>query len=463
MAKNNIIYNMRYRYTQYADKKLTMKEAKLQTNTSDMFEYYDRDEACDKTISTSDAFDYYDYRIGSKGGFTKDGYRNAKECQSVIDKYKPQVIYQSVLSFDKNFAIDNNIIDKSNMEKLVKKSMPSILKEMGFNTDNVEWTGFYHTNTKYPHVHIAFYEKIPTRKMHRIAKNKLKKARSTIVSKMELNTQLYIQKDERLHDLLHTIDECCMSEFMKEKLSLSGNNCLNIPGDLKPIIKKMIALERVLPQSGSMKYNSKNIRPFHPQIQDIICDLYACESVKPFMNKYKELLDEIKETQIKLYGTGDNEYVNGEGQTVKGVGSGLKEQNKYYQDRLKELDTRIGNMILKNILDARRDLREQGLQKVSSSSYNASQSDSNDILDEFDDVGVESLYVFKTVQNKRYEAFPKVPMRKNLRVRTNNIQHAIVKELSNNIASAYYASLHEKQKINEVTRRAQQEIYALRH
>ena len=177
MATPNIIFNIRYRYTQYAQKRLSFEEQKNRINTKDAFEYYDRDEACDKSISTSEAFDYYDYRMGSQGGFNEDGDIGAKGSQELADKYKPEVLYQCVCTFKKDFAIENNIIQKENMKKLIRKSMNPILKQMGFDPNNIVWAAFYHTNTAHPHCHISFYEKEQTYKLHRIPKSKIERVR----------------------------------------------------------------------------------------------------------------------------------------------------------------------------------------------------------------------------------------------------------------------------------------------
>lgn len=469
MKKNaNIIFNARFRYTQYCTKNLSMKEKKYQTNTKDMFEYYDRDEACDKTINTKDAFDYYDYRVGSKGGFSAKVSRDAKECQALIDKDRPEVVYQCVVSFDKEFAIENNIIQKKEVEKLIRKSMPFMLKNLGFENDNVEWTGFYHTNTDHPHVHFVFYEKIPTRKRALIEGEKLKKARSTIVSKLGLNINLYIQKDERLNELINSIRECCNDGSMISAIANTGNNSLKMPDELKPIIEKMVELENVLPHKGSMKYNSSNIRPYHGQIQDIIHELMNLDSVGPFMDKYKDLLKEIQEKQEELYGTGEVDYIDGDGNVTRGVGDGANQQNNYYEDRMKELETRMGNMILKTIKDARNDMRnnygyvlkdeEDAVNGQSDTETSSTREDMDDEMETF--VPSNKDRKEKKVILLKIKKYPKRKMKKNLKVRTNNLRHALVNELSRNIRKAYIESIHQDQLVQDVIRRAQQDIYA---
>ena len=68
-----------------------------------------------------------------------------------------------------------------------------------------------------------------------------------------------------------------------------------------------------------MKYNSKNIRPFHNQIRDIIEDIYKLDEIKPFVDEYRNILEETQEMQKELYGTGIDEYEDEDGGIVHGL------------------------------------------------------------------------------------------------------------------------------------------------
>ena len=63
--------------------------------------------------------------------------------QMICDQYKPPVLYGMIISFDHDFAVKNQIIDKRNMDKLIAKSMNSILKKMNLEPDNVIWTSSF--------------------------------------------------------------------------------------------------------------------------------------------------------------------------------------------------------------------------------------------------------------------------------------------------------------------------------
>lgn len=473
MSNSKIIFNLEYRCTQYATKRLKASEKKKQVNTNEMYDYYDRDEACDKTISTQDAFDYYDYRIGSEGGITNGGKTiGSVQAQKLCDQYRPEVIYRGVLSFDKDFAMEQGIIAKKNMEKLVSKSMNSMLYRLGLNPDNVIWTSFYHTNTQHPHCHISFYEKVPTRKGY-LFKN-LDKVRGSFISMMEINIPLYIRKDQSFNDLIQTISDIGIVNGKDWLLKASNNSNVQING-IKEIANKMIALDQALPKEGSMKYNSKNIRPYHNQIRDIINDIYKLETIAPFYAKYKAILDEIKDKQEEAYGTGDNEYHDESGNVKKGTASDKARQDEYHRKQMYRLETRIANMILQNIIKAREDggisnggnsvdfeIDEELLKSNETLLNDIHQSIGNTLSSEMNRIKLEneSSEKDKKTQTSRSIKTGKVAKRKNFQQRVRIMQYGVMQELSQSIQTAYYANLKEKQKVQQAIWMAQQEAYS---
>ena len=109
-----IIVKYRFQHTQYSNKNLNAVEKNNTVNTADAFEYCDRDEACDKTLVTTEkAFNYADYRLGSAGSITNGGKPiDATRMQWVCDQYKPPVLYGMIISFDRDFAVKNQITDR---------------------------------------------------------------------------------------------------------------------------------------------------------------------------------------------------------------------------------------------------------------------------------------------------------------------------------------------------------------
>lgn len=331
--KMEIFLNLQYRQTEYS---ANTNSHQKKINTGEMCDYYDRDEACDKTIDTEDAVNYYKYRIGSNGGWGKNGDFKADEDKKMFEKYKPENIYRMVISFDESFAKENKILSKKNMKELITKSMNKNIKELGLNPDNVEWGCYYHTNTGHPHIHAFIFEKESNRKDYRIKQSAFKKMKSNIIRNMNINSELYIERDSVKKEIIDAVKELGLDT---SKLYNSNNSRKIFKYDrhINNMFKK---LEKIIPKTGSLKYNSANIMPYRPQIDKMVDAILEKDSIKPVYQKYKELL--IKEQDIF-----NNRYFSKDES---------KEKNKSVENKDKELRDRIANMILQNIKYYREDI-----------------------------------------------------------------------------------------------------------
>ncbi|WP_304001924.1 relaxase MobL [Faecalicoccus pleomorphus] len=440
----DIIFNLRYRYTQYTTRKLNEIEKKKQIDTKKANEYYDRDEACDKTISTDKAFNYYDYRIGSMGGFNDKGPVNAKITQAECDHYRPEIVYQGVFSFKREFALQSGILEKKDMEKLIRKSMTNVIRQLNLDPENVVWNAAYHTNTDNPHCHFMMYEKKLTRKKLLLSKTKMERVRSEVLSNTNLNIQLYFSKDQQFTELINVVDQ--LDEIGDLRKYLTDSVYRKSSKYNRKMVEKLIDLEKRLPRSGSMKYNSKNIRPFHNDIREIIQDILSDDKVKPFYDQYDDLIKELSETFKKNYGDGTQPYKTKEGIKI-GVGGGKKMQDEYYRKEMYKLESRLANMMLQNILKAREDV-DASLASLADAS----------VADR--DTAYSEERKSKNKKNKeRYrkkKRGTKNYYKRNLRSRSNIMTYGAMNEIAKSIQTVYYASLREKQKIREVTQRAQE-------
>lgn len=456
----NIIYNVRFRKTEYSKSNNNSKRGK--TDLKKMYDYYNRDEACDKTIDTGKAFDYYDYRLGSQGGWMNGNKPiDSKQAYKLAQEYQPKMIYQTVLSFEKDFAIQNNIIEKKDMQKLVSKSMDGILSQFDLRPDNVVWTAFYHTNTEHPHCHISFYEKVPTKKTFLVGKNKINKIRGQVVSQMEINLNLYIKKDRTFSDLIDAIQKMGLGKDVEENLIKSFNRSVKKNNHVDGLAKKLISLDDKLPKEGSFKYNSKNIRPYHEDIKKVIQDILQDESVKPLYDSYINVLNETKEIQLNLYGDGTEEYKNENDEITSGSGKGQDDIEKYYAKQLDTLETRIANMILQTILNARKDyddaLKVYMDDSISTNPKIVKTKEEYKITKE----PVETTKI-KIQTKKQRKRIPKKMIRKRIyRTRASNLLHGSNYEINRAINNGYYANIALKQQVQEATRVAQEQISAM--
>lgn len=345
MTSPAIIFNIEFRATEYYKGKLTKKMKDQQIDTKEMTDYYERPEAIEKTpieaIDLKEGLSYYNFRQGSCGGFTRKGNKTYQEQIKGYEKHQPQIIWRMVYSFTPTFAAETGICDASEMKRLFQKMIESNIQTCGFDIDNVEYCCYYHTNTDHPHVHVAFYEKEPKKKFYKIPRHRMEDVKSKVLSTTERNIYLYTSVDQSRKELIDRFDELQFSDQLKELTLKSFYGCRKLASlkETKQISAKLHELEKVIPEKGSLKYNSKNIRPYHEQIKEIVDDILDMDCIVPFVKKYESWLDTELAMQVEMYGGSIND---------------LNKQN-YKKEKLEKIETQVANMVLSGIKAYRMD------------------------------------------------------------------------------------------------------------
>lgn len=426
-----IIFNLQYRGTEYFKSK-NKKILKIDTKT--MFDYYDRPEAvdCTEVEPTKGAFDYYNYRVGSTGAFSTNGTVPRKQLDADVKKYKPKIIMRAILSFTDEFAIECDIKDPIKMKNLIRRSMNKNLSNMGFDPNNIIWSAFYHTNTKSPHLHITFYEKVPTRKRYMINKKDFIKMKRGLVQQMNLNISHYVTRDERKNELINSLYSIGLPDSIIDCLTKSHNNSKKDYRKIQksPLYKKIVELEKILPTSGSMKYNSLNMQPYKEQVNEITRIILENKKIKPIFEKYIDQLNKELKIQEKLYGTGTLPYMTPLDGMKVGVGLNLELQNNFKQKKLDSLYTQIGNMILQNILMFRKDIQEFN---------DPSNHQSN-----------------KTINKRELNMY----RRNNIKTRSNNAYHYAVQQIAGDLESSFFSYLNMKNELDHAMKVAKEQAYS---
>lgn len=347
-----IIFNCQFVNTQFSNS----SDSKIKTvDTNDMISYYERKEACDYTqenfkdddiyeVDTEKALDYYNYRVGSTGGFNKNGDMKKNQAQDLFNKYKPKAMYRMVFSFEEDFLSENGFLTKKNIQKLITKSMDKNIRHMGLNPSNVEWGAYYHTNTAHPHVHIWLFEKNPTKEYYRLPRKTFKKMRSNVVRTMHISSEIYATRDQSKKELLKVLENLGLDGSMIYKAEKLDKKTFKHD---KKFCKMLSDLEKVIPHKGSLKFNSANIYPYKKQITELVNYILAKKEIKDYYKAYKDLLE--KERQ--LY---NNRYYSDEEKM---------EKNRFVDNKEKELTDRIANMILQNIKNYRSDCKTYKTEK----------------------------------------------------------------------------------------------------
>lgn len=413
-----IIFNCEFVKTQFSRNSNPTSKS---INTDDMIKYYERKEACDYsqeqsdsdktyTVDTNKAFDYYNYRIGSTGGFNRNGNLKEKEANKLIDKYKPKTMYRMVFSFEEDFLSENGFLQKQNIQKLITRSMDKNVRAMGLNPANCEWGAYYHTNTKHPHVHIWLFEKQPTKEYLKLPRSTFRKMRSNVVRTMHINSEIYATRDQSKKELLASLQKLGLDGSLFTKSEKLDKKAFKHDRQFLRMFKD---LEKIIPRQGSLKYNSANIYPYREQINKMVEYALSTEPLKDYYQKYLDLLNKEKEMYNNRYYS-DREKM---------------EKNKFVENKHKELKDRIANMILQNIKNYRLDCESYHEEKM-----------------EHDESGFEGTYS------------EKLNARNSMHRRSEILDAGILDELSRAIDEASKSNYAIERELHQMVEKARQEI-----
>jgi len=233
------------------------------------------------------------------------------------------IVWNLVISFPSDFAINNGLVTKSDYYSLTQNIIPSLITDMGLKLDKTLWYASLHRNTKNPHMHILLCEKVPTVEKGYIPKSVITKLKSNIGNHLIDNSKFYILRAKEFSNITGGIDFKDLAKIQKQKLfSDSYRRELN---------KKLLNLYNKLPPRGRLQYNSDNLKFIKEDLDDVIKFILLHDTVKYSYANYLKLLDKHQKDLNALYGL-SNDNLN----------------KKYYNEQLNRLYTKIGNDILSN-------------------------------------------------------------------------------------------------------------------
>jgi len=320
MSKSNIIIRTRYKNSLTASKHI-----------SKWVDYVSKKEKADATsLDDKNIMSEY-FALADKDSFLfekcesfvwgQDGDINPKQDLPKIDD--TGFVWNLVVSFPPDFALNNGLITKSDYYDLTKQIMPSLITDMGLKLDNTIWYASLHRNTDNPHLHISIVEKKKTASKGFIPQFAIQNMKSNIGNYLIDNTSFYQLRDKEFSNITGGIS-------LKELTKVKGQK-LYSDKFRKTLNHMLLDFYDNLPQTGRLQYNSKNIKPYKEQLDTIIHFILSHDSVKYNYANYLRLLEEHQKELINLYGmTKDNK------------------NRKYYNDQLNRLYSKIGNEILSN-------------------------------------------------------------------------------------------------------------------
>lgn len=320
MSSSNIITRVRYK-----------KDVNFQRMVGGWCKYVSKDGADGKSLRDLSAVDdlylkelgIYDDTQESEEHYiwNKDGDISKKEIFKNLPNDQAGRMWTMVVSFPKSFTEEVNLKTKNDYYLLTKNIMPKLLLDNDFDLTNVEWFSSLHIDkSHHPHLHICFFEKEQRRKKDTIEKTSMKYLKSNIASYLIDNTSFYREQDFILLGLDQKIRKSNYTKLDKE-LFFSDRFRKSLNKDLLKLYDK-------LPKRGRLQYNSKNLDHCRKDIDTIIEKILYHDTIKYEFEKYYHSLESIEREQKKIYGNSKN--------------------NKYIENKMNRLYSKIGNDILYN-------------------------------------------------------------------------------------------------------------------
>lgn len=242
-----------------------------------------------------------------------------------IKNYQYKGTYmRGFLSFPSDFALSHGLIDKSDYYGLTNNVITKFIVDLGLNLNNVEWYCALHRNTPtHPHIHFCIYEKTETRKQLKAPLYTINNFKSNVAKYLIDYEKFYKLRDQTFNDIAKKID-------IKEYNKINTQRLFSDPYR-RQLNRLLLDLYNKLPKTGRLQYNSKNMYMLKDDINNVIDFILKHDVVKYEYARYIKLLEQHQKELNSLYGMTDSNI-----------------NNKYFNEHLEKLYSKIGNEILHN-------------------------------------------------------------------------------------------------------------------
>ena len=254
------------------------------------------------------------YIWGKNGDITKT------EILKDLPKDRAGRMWTLVVSFPPQFAYESGLKTKQDYYMLTKAIIPKLILDNDMDLTNTCWYASSHIDTDNPHLHICLFEKEQLYQKNTLNKNSIKSLKSNIASYLIDNTSFYKEQDYLFLGLDYKIRK---SNFTKVAPDLFFSDKFR-----KSLNKDLLKLYKKLPKKGRLQYNSKNLNKYRDDLDKIIEKILYHDKIKYDFERYYHHLEEIEREQKKIYGN--------------------SKENKYIENKMNRLYSKIGNDILHN-------------------------------------------------------------------------------------------------------------------
>ena len=299
---------------------------------SSYIDYIDRETAVRNDMySTFSLYNEYMFNSEKSSGLFTDTKNSLtseeiKTLKQSFEKAQKQgsLMWQNVISFDNRwleklgvYNSKTGYIDESKVRNITRLSTKEMLDKKGMISSSI-WSASIHYNTDNIHIHIAIVEPNPVTKRGMIKQKDMEKMKSKVV-----NNLLDISKShEKINQLIR-------EDIIKKRSSNLFIKDIQLNKIFKEIHKK-------LPEDKRMwNYKINGIKEIRPLI-DKLSAVYISTYHKEEFSQLKKILEEKQKEYNKAYGKSDKNFVN---------------------TKLDDLNTRMGNSILKEIKEYDKNLK----------------------------------------------------------------------------------------------------------
>lgn len=287
--------------------------------------------------------------------------KEAIKKKFILAQHNGSPLWQMVFSFDNQFLIDcglydrqKNILNASAIQQATREAMAHFLQRENFG-DTAVWTAAIHYNTDNIHVHVGLMEVEPTREkmMYRNQLVYRGKVKPKTLGRMKSQfIHSLLNREKELSQLQLLIRERLTREIFKETDNLT----------LPFIQMELRRLKKELPTDKRLWfYNMNAMKPFRERLNALSLKLMLEKNSGAFA-ELNTRLNEEEQFYERLYGTGSKEF---------------ERYKDYKQNKLDELFTRSGNMILQYLKKEERGQQDTSRFKQTFKSHQTKQAINN--------------------------------------------------------------------------------------
>ena len=324
-------------------------------------DYIDREET-KAYISIKDFDKYTDYMgnpdkstgvfNNEKDNLDKKDLKKIKE-QFLNAQNDSSPLWQIVYSFDNDFLRENNLLspegllNEAKIREAIRKSVDTIKDKEKMN-DSLIWTGAIHYNTDNIHIHVAMAEEISSRPFQSF-QNKNGKEFTARKGKFEKGT-LWSAKSTFANSMIDKTQELThITNLMRKEINKSIKE-VGIKKD-NSIIKQCENLMDRLPDNMQLwKYNMNAMKEFRPEIDKISKQLMETYNPKALEELQKAIKKEA-DFRERMYGD-------------------TRSGREFSEGKMRDLYSMIGNGVLKEMRELKKDERYELYRKSKFNSHN---------------------------------------------------------------------------------------------